>query len=138
MLDPLADGARHNLCYVRVEAIGNAGMATDVRREEFQHLEARVGVVEQEVEGEKMVTRHILEQTRRNGDDLAAIRSRLEGVDGRFDSFERKFDNLERRFDGLEREVHGLRADLHGLRNQLPAIVGEVMRDVLRERDKKR
>lgn len=124
-------------------------MATDVRREEFDHLKARVDVVEREVEreiereiereveGEKMVTRHILEQTRRNGDDLAAIRSRLEGVDGRFDSFERKFDNLERRFDGLEREVHGLRADLHGLRNTLPTIVGEVMRDVLRERDKK-
>jgi hypothetical protein len=30
--------------------------------------------VEQEVEGEKLVTRHILEQTRRNSDDLAAIK----------------------------------------------------------------
>ena len=39
-------------------------MATEVTREEF---EAWVGVLEPEVEGEKMVTRHILEQTRRNG-----------------------------------------------------------------------
>jgi chromosome segregation ATPase len=113
-------------------------MATDVTREEFQHLEARVGVVEQEVEGEKMVTRHILEQARRNGDDLAAVRSGLEGVDGRFDSLERKFDNLERRFDGLERKVGGLERQMDGVRKDLPKIVGDVMRDVLQERDNKR
>jgi hypothetical protein len=38
-------------------------MAMDVTREEFDHLKARVDVVE--VEGEKTVTRHILQQTRR-------------------------------------------------------------------------
>jgi flagellar biosynthesis/type III secretory pathway protein FliH len=97
-------------------------MAADVvTRDEFLHLEARVGVVEQEVEGEKMVTRHILEQSRRNGEDLAEFKKR---TDQRFDSLERRFDNLERRFDNLER--------------QLPTIVGDVMRDVLQERDKKR
>jgi hypothetical protein len=47
-------------------------------REEF---ETRVGVIEREVEGEKMVTRHILEQTRRNGDDLAAVKARLDRVE---------------------------------------------------------
>lgn len=96
-------------------------MVVDVSRDEFLHLEARVGVVEQEVEGEKMVTRHILEQSRRNGEDLADFKKR---TDQRFDSLERRFDNLERRFDNLER--------------QLPTIVGDVMRDVLQERDKKR
>jgi hypothetical protein len=103
-------------------------MTIDVSREGFDHLKARVDVVEREVEGEKTVTRHILEQTRRNGDDLAAIKSR----------HEQRFDNLEREVDGLRTDLHGLRADLHGLRTQLPTIVGEVMRDVLRERDKKR
>ena len=49
-------------------------MTVDVTREEF---EARVGVLEREVEGEKVVTRYILEQTR-NGDDLAAVKSRLD------------------------------------------------------------
>ena len=99
-------------------------MATDVTREEFDHLKTRVDVVEREVEGEKTVTRHILEQTRRNGDDLAAVKSRL-------DRHHHSFDNLERRFDGLERQVDALRKDI-------PSIMGEVMRDVLRERDKKR
>jgi hypothetical protein len=100
------------------------GMATDVTREEFKHLETRVDIIEREVEGEKMVTRHILEQTRRNGDDLAAVKSRLDRVDQRFDGLERKFDGLERKVDGLTKD--------------LPKIVGEVMRDVLRERDKQR
>ena len=36
-----------------------------------EHLGARVRFLETEVEGEKLVTRHILEQTRRNADDLA-------------------------------------------------------------------
>lgn len=92
-------------------------MTADITREEFDHLKARVDVVDHEVEGEKAVTRHILEQTRRNGDDLAAVISRL--------------DLHDQRFDSLERQVDALRKDI-------PSIVGEVMRDVLRERDKKR
>jgi tetrahydromethanopterin S-methyltransferase subunit G len=76
------------------------------------------------VEGEKTVTRHILEQTRRNGDDLAAVKSRLDRHDQRFDNLERRFDNLERQVDSL--------------RTEIPTIVGDVMRDVLQERDKKR
>ena len=99
-------------------------MATNITREEFDHLKARVDVVEREVEGEKTVTRHILEQTRRNGDDLAAVKSRLDRHDQRFDNLERRFDNLERQVDSLRKEI--------------PTIVGEVMRDVLQERDKKR
>jgi hypothetical protein len=87
-------------------------MAADGTGEE---LEARVGVLEREVEGEKIVTRHILEQTRRNGDDLAAVKSRLDRV-------EQKLDGLERKFDGLSKS--------------LPKIVGEVVRDVLDERER--
>jgi hypothetical protein len=106
----------------------NGGMASDVTSDvtkaEFDHLKAREDVVEREVDGEKTVTRHILEQTRRNGDDLAAVKSHL-------DRHDQRFDILESRFDGLERQVAALRKDI-------PSIVGEVMRDVLRERDKKR
>jgi hypothetical protein len=85
-------------------------MTAEVTRAEFTTLE-------REVEGEKLVTRHILEQARRNGDDLAAVKSRLDRV-------EQKLDGLERQFDGLNRN--------------LPKIVGEVMRDVLDERDGRR
>lgn len=94
-------------------------MASDVTRSEFQELEARVSVVEGEVEGEKTVSRYVLEQTRRNGDDLAAVKTRL--------------DRLESRLDGVESEVRHLREEGRQLRRDLPAIIGGTMREVLRE-----
>jgi len=103
-------------------------MSSDVTRDEFQQVESRVGVVEREVEGEKMVTRHILEQTRRNSDDLAAIKTRLDRV-------ERKVDGLEGKVDALDQKVGSLDRKVDGLVKNLPTIVGDVMRDVLRERD---
>jgi len=98
-------------------------MATEVTREEFTALE-------REVEGEKLVTRHILEQTRRNGDDLAAVKSRLDRV-------EQKLDGVERKVDGVDRKVGGLERKFDALSKNLPKIVGEVMREVLDERDRK-
>ncbi|MBV8752149.1 MAG: hypothetical protein JO328_04735 [Hyphomicrobiales bacterium] len=91
-------------------------MAEYVTREAF---EARVGVVEREVEGEKMVTRHILEQTRRNSDDLAAIKTRL--------------DRVEEKVDGVQRDVNMLRGAVSGLARDLPTIVGEAVRQAMRE-----
>ncbi len=99
----------------------------DVTRQEF---ESRVGVVEREVEGEKLVTRHILEQTRRNGDDLAAAKTRLDRV-------ERKIDGVEAKVDGVDDKVRGLGAKVDDLTKAMPKIVGDVMREVLRERGDK-
>lgn len=95
-------------------------MTADVTREEF---EARVGVLEREVDGEKLVTRHILEQTRRNGDDLAAVKTRLSRMETRLDSVETRLDRVEQKVDGLKRD--------------LPHIVADVMRNVLDERDRR-
>ncbi len=92
-------------------------MPSDIQREEF---EARVGVLEREVEGEKLVTRHVLEQTRRNGDDLAAIKTRL----GR----------VESRLDDVTDEVRGVKATLDDLARSLPKIVGEAVRGALPKR----
>jgi tetrahydromethanopterin S-methyltransferase subunit G len=96
-------------------------MPVEATRDEFRQLEGRMSVVEREVEGEKMVTRHILAQTRRNSDDLAAIKTRLDRLEGRFDGLEGKVDRLDRKVDGL----------MHSL----PMIVGQVVREALRERD---
>jgi tetrahydromethanopterin S-methyltransferase subunit G len=96
-------------------------MASDVSRDEFKNLETRVDVVEREVDGEKLVTRHVLEQTRRNGDDLAAVKS--------------KTDTLEEKLDAVARDLGTVKGQISGLRVALPQIVGDVMRDVMRERD---
>lgn len=71
-----------------------------------------------------MVTRHILEQTRRNGDDLASVRTRL--------------DRVETRLDGVETEVRGLRHSITDLVKNLPQIVGDAVKDALAERRRKR
>ncbi|MPZ38014.1 MAG: hypothetical protein GEU95_08095 [Rhizobiales bacterium] len=99
-------------------------MATDVTREEHTQLGTRVDVLEREVEGEKMVTRHILEQTRRNSDDLAAIKTRLDRVEGKV--------------DGLTQEVGDLGATLHGLIRDLPTIVSDAVRQASPKRSTKR
>jgi chromosome segregation ATPase len=103
-------------------------MSVEVTREEF---EARVGTLEREVEGEKIVTRHILEQTRRNGDDLAALKARFDRLEGKVDRLEGKVDRLEFKVDGIERK-------LDSLTNSLPQIVGDVMREVVGGKAKKR
>jgi archaellum component FlaC len=98
-------------------------MPTDVTREEFRALEL-------EVEGKKLVTRHILEQTGRNGDDLAAVKARLDRV-------EQKVDGLDKKVDGLDKKIEGVDRKVDGLARNLPRIVGDAMREVLRERDEK-
>ncbi len=95
-----------------------------VTRDEFTQLATRVDVIEREVDGEKLVTRHILEQTRRNSDDLAAIKTRLDRVEEKVDGLDQKVDGLERKVDSLTRS--------------LPTIVGDVMRGVLAEQTRKR
>ena len=106
----------------------SAIMSSDVTREEF---EARVGVLEREVEGEKMVTRHILEQTRRNGDDLAAVKARLNTMDQRFDRLEGKVEAIDRKVEAIDRKVDNLA-------KALPDIVGDAVREANRGRGKKR
>ena len=96
---------------------------------DIEALERRVAALEQEVEGEKVVSRYILEQTRRNGDDLAAMRSRLDRIEARLDRIEGRLDRHDGRFDRLEAELRSLRSDL-------PKIVADTMREVLRERDR--
>jgi hypothetical protein len=58
-----------------------------------------------------------LEQTRRNGDDLAALKTRFDRLEGKVDGIERKLDNLA---------------------SNLPQIVGDVMREVVDKKPKKR
>ena len=90
-------------------------MPSDVTREDFRALEL-------EVEGEKLVTRHILEQTRRNGDDIAAVKTRLNRV-------EEKVDGLDRKVEGLDRKVDGLDRKLDALAQSIPGIVADALSD---------
>jgi len=91
----------------------------EVTREDLKRVEDRVETIAQEVEGEKLVSRYILKQARQNGDDLAAIKTRVE--------------RIEEKVEKLETEMRGLRSDFHSSQSKLPGIIAEVMREVLRE-----
>jgi chromosomal replication initiation ATPase DnaA len=97
-------------------------MISDVTAGEFSQLETRVAIVEREVEGEKLVTRHILEQTRRNGDDLAAIL-------GRLDRLEQKLDAIDLRDPA--HTVSSLEKKINDLTRSLPKIVSQTVRETM-------
>jgi tetrahydromethanopterin S-methyltransferase subunit G len=105
-------------------------MTDFVTQDEFKQLATRVDVIEREVEGEKLVTRHVLEQTRHNGDDLAAIRTRLDRVEG-------KVDAVAQDVHGLRQDFSGLKGTVQGLTTSLPRIIGDAIRDAIRGRDDK-
>jgi len=93
---------------------------------EFKQLATRTDIVEREVEGEKMVTRHILEQTRRNGDDLAGVKTDLKGV-------KNDLKGLSSRVDGVQHHLGRVESKVDGLTRNLPEIVGEAVREAFRE-----
>jgi len=120
-------------------------MASDVTRDEFQHLATRTDILEREVEGEKMVTRHILEQTRRNGDDLATLTRKFDDLRREFGDLRGEFADLRGEFGGLRGEFSGLRGEFGGLRGQfagfrdsLPSIVGDAVREAIEPLIRKR
>jgi len=44
-----------------------------------------------------------------------------------------RFDKVEGRLDRVEKEVRAVKAEVASLREELPTVVGDVMREVLRE-----
>ena len=93
--------------------------------EQSEQFESRV----HSRECRKVLLRRILEQTHRNSDVLAAIKSCLNRHDQRFDDLERSFGNLEHSLSVLEGEFGSFR-------NDLTTVIRDVMREVLDEHDK--
>ena len=100
--------------------------APDVTREDLKRVEDRVEFVAQEADGEKLLSRYILKQARQNGDDLAAVKTRV-------DRIEEKVDRLDQKVDRLETDLRGLRSDFNSSQEKFPGVIAEVMREVLRE-----
>ena len=111
-------------CMIALREPPEITMADTVSREEFSLLDDRVRVVERDVNGEKQVTRYVLDQVRLNGDDLAAIKSRM-------DRLEVKLQAHDLRFDSVDGELGLLKKGLRDLRKELPGIVADAMREVL-------
>jgi t-SNARE complex subunit (syntaxin) len=112
----------------------------EVTREDLKRVETRVEFVAQEVDGEKLLSRYVLQQSRKNGDDLAILKTRTERIEERVEKLEQKFDKLEQKVDKLEQKVDKLdqKVDkldqkVDRLEAKLPGMIADVMREVLRE-----
>jgi uncharacterized protein YceH (UPF0502 family) len=84
----------------------------EVTREDLKRVETRLEFVAQEVDGEKLLSRYVLQQSRKNGDDLAILKTRVERVEEKVEKLDQKLDRLEAK---------------------LPGMIADVMREVLRE-----
>jgi hypothetical protein len=101
-----------------------------VTREEF---ERRMRVLEGEVTGEKHVTRHILEQTMRNGGDLAAVRVEIatlrlqaERAAGDIALIKAAQSSQGSLLNVLTRDTRAMRAEMGDVRQKLDALTDDV------------
>ncbi len=108
------------------------------------NLTSRVSALEAEVQGQQRYNSRILGMIGELRDDVAILRRHAVGLGQRFDALEAKFTGLEAKFSGVEAKVTGLEAkfssleakvtaEIGGLRRDLPGIMAETMREVLRE-----
>jgi len=80
-----------------------------VTREEFEAFKREIIG---EVEGEKVVTRHILEQSQRNGDDLGTVKSRLDHLAGDMAIIKADLGRHGRMLDVLAQDMRMIRTAL--------------------------
>ena len=109
-------------------------MSTHVTREEFDR---RMRVLEGEVEGEKLVTRYILEQTQRNGDDLGALKTRVDHlsndvalVRGAVTAHTGLLNVLVQDVGQVRQEMGAMRRDMGEWRQEVQQEMGELRRDM--------
>ena len=81
----------------------------EVTREDLKRVETRVEFVAQEVDGEKLLSRYILQQARQNGDDLAVVKTRVERIEGKVEKLEGSSRGLRADSRSLSRSLTGLR-----------------------------
>ncbi len=97
-------------------------MTSDIR---FEDLEHRVRELANDVEGEKMITRHVLEQCRRNGAEIAAVRVELNTIGLRIDNLAGDVTEARaalNRLNIISQDVTTLRGEVIAIRRDMDTI----------------
>jgi chromosome segregation ATPase len=105
-----------------------------ITEDRIQRIEARVTAVEQAQNDNTQSLRFIVTtvaQMKAVQDDHG---HQLDEHGRKLDEHGRKLDEHGRQLGELRGEVSGLRTEFHALRKELPTIVADVMREVLREK----
>ncbi len=99
----------------------------------FEELERRVRELASDAEGEKMVTRHVLDQCRRNGAEIAAVRVELQTIGLRIDNLTGDVTEARaalNRLNIISQDVTALRGETIAIRRDMNAMREEIRRDV--------
>src|SRR2546421_659685 len=94
-----------------------------VTREEF---ERRMRVLESEIEGEKAVTRHVLEQARLNGDDLATMTARISHLADDMVLVKTTLNSHGNRLNVLTQDVREIRMEVGHMRTEMGEMHSEM------------
>ena len=87
-----------------------------VTREEF---ERRMGELRSEIEGEKRVTRHVLEQARLNGDDLATMTAQISHLADDMVLVKTTLNSHGNRLNILTQDVREIRMEVGQMRTEM-------------------
>lgn len=91
---------------------------------EIKELKRRVDELESEVDGEKLLTRHIYEAVKRTETKVDRLEDRMDRLDGRMGGVEGRMNKIEGRMDKIETQIALLR-------DEMPDIVSTALREVL-------
>jgi chromosome segregation ATPase len=107
---------------------------------EILDLKRRMTILENEVRANRDVSVKLFIHIREMRDDIALIRSHAVVTDKRMERLEQRMDRVEADLTALKTEVKELRTDLNGLRSEfnafrkeLPGMIADTMREVLRD-----
>jgi uncharacterized protein YoxC len=94
-------------------------MIDDIYANRYPELERRMRTLEEEVEGEKAVTRYVLTQARLNGDDLIVMKATLSHVSDDMVLVKATLQSQGTRLNGLTQDATLLRQDVTHLRRDM-------------------
>jgi chromosome segregation ATPase len=107
---------------------------------EILDLKRRMTTLENEVKANHDFSVKLFVYIREMRDDIAVIRSHAVITDKRIERLEARMDRVEADLAALRSDVKELRSDLNGLRSEfkafrkeLPGIIADTMREVLRD-----
>lgn len=100
---------------------------------EILDLKRRVTTLEKEVDVNHDFSVKLFSYIRDMRDDIALVRSHAVVTDKRIQRLEERMDKVEQRLERVEIDLSGLRAEFNAFRKELPGMIADTMREVMRE-----
>ncbi len=107
---------------------------------EIAELKRRMTALETEVKEDRKLSVRLFEYLREIREDVAVLRTHAMVTDGRLKRLEDRIDRVEAELAAIRSELNALRsefnasrAEFNAFRKELPGMIADTMREVLRE-----